>query len=90
MEAQVLSNEGRNEEANASYASAISSARASRFIHEQGLACELAGFHHKKIGNNSIAWVFFDQAKQCYTEWGSQVKVDSISRQLEAFRSLIA
>ena len=74
-----------NKRATSSYAAAITSACSSGFIHEQRLACELAGFHHKKIGEHEIAWDYFKQAKQCYSKWGSQVKVDSISRQLETF-----
>mmetsp|Transcript_7945 Transcript_7945/g.17919 ORF Transcript_7945/g.17919 Transcript_7945/m.17919 type:complete len:1329 (+) Transcript_7945:91-4077(+) len=86
LEAENFSFQGNNEEAKASYAAAITSARCSRFVHEQGLACELAGHHYKKIGNHRSAWSFYDQAKQCYAEWGSQMKVDGITRQLESFR----
>ncbi len=66
-------------EAQASYAAAINSARSSGFIHEQGLACELFGYHCKKLNNLTSARAFFNQAKQCYKEWGSQMKVDSIT-----------
>ena len=84
LEAEVFSCEGSNEEAKESYAAAISSAQFSRFIQEQGLACELAGCHYKKIGDPISARIFFGQAKQCYAEWGSQMKVESIIRQLES------
>jgi hypothetical protein len=30
----------------------------------------------------SSAWILFDQAKRCYAEWGSQMKVDSVTCQL--------
>jgi len=83
LEAEFFSFHGNCEEAKASYAAAVTSARSSRFIHEQGLACELAGFHYKKIGEISSARDFFNQAKQCYADWGSQMKVGFISRQLE-------
>lgn len=56
----------------------------SGFIHEQGLACELAGHHYKKVSEFSRAWGFFNQAKRCYTEWGSQMKVDSVTQQLDS------
>ena len=69
----------------ASYAAAISSACSSKFIHEQGLACELAGYHYKKNGDLSGARSFFEQAKKCYTDWGSQMKVDSVTHELESF-----
>lgn len=69
--------------AEASYVAAITSARDSGFVHEQGLACELAGFHHKRFGNHKRAQDYFSQAQQCYTVWGSQLKVGSMARQLE-------
>ncbi len=84
LEAEQFSFQNRNSEAHASYAAAINSARLSGFIHEQGLACELAGYHFKKNFDLQSAWILFDQAKQCYVEWGSQMKVDSVSRQLRS------
>jgi len=82
LEAEHFSSQNLNSEAQASYAAAISSARSSGFIHEQGLACELAGYHRKKVCDFSSAWSLFDQAKRCYAEWGSQMKVDSVTCQL--------
>ena len=82
LEAEQFSLQNLNSEAQASYAVAISSARSSGFIHEQGLACELAGYHYKKVCDFSSAWILFDQAKRCYAEWGSQMKVDSVTCQL--------
>jgi len=84
LEAEQFSFQNRNSEAQSSYAAAINSARSSGFIHEQGLACELAGYHFKKVFDLRSAWISFDQAKQCYVEWGSQMKVDSVSRQLRS------
>ena len=78
----MKSHEGKHDEAKASYVASINSAKASGFIHEQGLACELAGKHCKKVGDNGSARNFFNQAKVCYTEWGSQMRVDSITSQL--------
>ena len=82
LEAELFSLQNLNSKAQASYTAAINSARSSGFIHEQGLACELAGYHYKKICNLSCAWILFDQAKRCYAEWGSQMKVDSVTCQL--------
>ena len=77
LEAEQFSFQKRNIKAQSSYAAAINSARLSGFIHEQGLACELAGYHFKKVSDLPSAWISFEQAKQCYVEWGSQMKVDS-------------
>ena len=84
LEAEQLSIKNKVTEAHASFAAAIGSARTSGFIHEQGLACELAGYHCKRVNDFGNAWVLFNRAKQCYAEWGSQMKVDSISSQLES------
>ena len=83
----MKSHEGKHNEATASYVASINSAKASGFIHEQGLACELAGKNSKKLGDNSSARNFFNQAKVCYTEWGSQMRADSIARQLDSLQN---
>ena len=86
MEAEHFSRLGNLGKAKASYDAAITSARSSRFVHEQGLACELAGLHYKEIGDPETALDYLKQAKQCYTNWGSQMKVNSINHQLENLR----
>ena len=80
LEAQMFSFDEKNVEAKASYAAAIASSCASRFIHEQGLACELAGLHYKKIGESETALHLLQRAKECYQSWGSQMKVESIAQ----------
>ena len=82
LQAELFSLECKNDEARAAYAAAITSARASRFIHEQGLACECAGFHCKRVGDQNQAWDFFNQAKICYNQWGSSMKVEFCNRQM--------
>lgn len=89
LEAELSSHQGNNDEAKAHYLLSISSAKESGFIHEQGLACEFAGIHCRNTGNNSSARNFFDQAKLGYTEWGSKMKVDSITHQLELLEQSI-
>ena len=84
LEAQLQSSEGNNEKAKESYAAAISCARYSRFIHEQGLACELAGDFYESNGEIDCAKGFFEQACLCYTKWGSQMKVAIITQKLES------
>lgn len=86
LEAERLSFEGRKQQAQNSYTAAIEASRASKFIHEHGLACELAAFHYEKCGDAGKAWEFFNQAKSCYTQWGSKMKVEFINRQLARFQ----
>jgi len=82
LEAELKSHGGKHDEAMTSYVASIGSAKASGFINEQGLACELAGNHCKKVGDMSGAENYLIQARMCYTEWGSQMRVESIDRQL--------
>mmetsp|Transcript_13921 Transcript_13921/g.25199 ORF Transcript_13921/g.25199 Transcript_13921/m.25199 type:complete len:91 (+) Transcript_13921:1792-2064(+) len=79
----MYSFERKGPDARSSYAAAITSSRSSRYVHEQGLACELAGLHYKKRGEEQTALDFFQQAKECYVRWGSQMKVESVNQQME-------
>lgn len=63
-----------NSEAEIEYETSIAAAKSSKFIQEEGLACELAGMHHERLENNEKALAFFRQAERCYKYWGSQRK----------------
>jgi ATP-dependent RNA helicase DDX31/DBP7 len=84
LQAELFSCQHRNDKAQASYVDAINSACSSGFIHEQGLACELAGYHWRKVGDIHKARAFFEQAKQCYMAWGSHMKVVSVTQQINS------
>mmetsp|Transcript_14825 Transcript_14825/g.35681 ORF Transcript_14825/g.35681 Transcript_14825/m.35681 type:complete len:1443 (+) Transcript_14825:88-4416(+) len=88
LEAELYSWERKTEKAKHAYNAAIESSRASKFIHEQGLACELAGLHYKGIAKYDTARDFFNQARDCYEEWGSQIKVDYIADQIDMLGGL--
>jgi hypothetical protein len=64
----------------------ITSAIKSGFIHEQGLACERAGFYCKREKMNEKALKYFNQARECYEKWGSSMKVDSIQKELDGLK----
>jgi len=67
------------------YDASIESAKKAGFIHEQGLACEKAGFYFKNLDrNNKKAREYFKQACECFKEWGSSVKVDSIQKEIDS------
>lgn len=82
LEAEYFSLRWKNDEAKIAYDAAIAASRSSKFIHEQGLACELAGFHYTRIEKYDTAREFFNQAKTCYNEWGSQMKVKHVTDQI--------
>eukprot|EP00985_Skeletonema_marinoi_P014091 scaffold7076_cov153-Skeletonema_marinoi.AAC.4 len=87
LEAESYSfNGGRDEMAIISYTAAIAASKSSKFVHEQGLSCELAALHFKRRKELNTAVVYFKQAKACYEEWGSQVKVDAIIQQIDSIQ----
>ncbi len=88
VQAEIHSHEGKVDEAEAAYGAAITAARASNFIHEQGLACEYAAFHCKRNDKLDHAVNFFHQAKLCYNEWGSSMKMDYCTRQISEIANL--
>jgi len=86
LNAMDLSNQGKNVQSSKEFNIAIMAARSSKFHHEEGLACELAGAHHKRIGNYEKAIRLFRLAQGCYKIWGSQVKVEQMARQIEVVK----
>lgn len=83
LRAESHSLDGNTKAAEIAYDAAVESSRASKFIHEQGLACELAGLHYKRAGDLDRARKYLDRAKGCYKEWGSQMKIDCITDQID-------
>jgi len=65
------------------YDASITCAKRSGFIHEEGLACELAGLYCKREKNDQKALEYFIQARKCYEEWGSRMKVELIQKELD-------
>ena len=83
VEAEFYALENEESQAIAAYDASIASARKSKFIHEEGLACEKAGFYHKRMNDHQSAVKYFNQARACYSEWGSDMKVDIIQHELD-------
>ncbi|KAL7465012.1 hypothetical protein ACHAXS_006522 [Conticribra weissflogii] len=72
------------------YDKAIDRAKRSKFIHEEGLACELAGCHYSSVGKGLIALRYFSQAKECYRLWGSRMKVKHMEKQIQKINATTA
>jgi len=87
LRAELASISGKNDEAVEMYEKAIEGAKRSKFIHEEGLACELAGFHHSRSGDKVNAMRNFYHARMCYGEWGSQMKVEFINKQIKEMKN---
>jgi hypothetical protein len=78
LTAEKLSLRSQNTDAEVAFGNAIEAAQQSRFVHEEGLACELAAMHYERLKKTSKAVTFFQQAEKCYAKWGSQLKVDKM------------
>ena len=64
------------------YDTAIELSKTSKFVHEEGLSCELAGLHHERQGNTLQAMALFQRAKQCYDDWGSLIKANKMAEKI--------
>lgn len=84
LEAEQHALDTRHTQAVKCYDAAIASAKSFKFIHEQGLACEKAGFYCRKIGSYRNSMRYFEQARTCYEEWGSRVKVEAMEKEMSA------
>ena len=89
LEAESHSSNGENDLAVESYTAAIETSKSSKFVHEQGLSCELAALHFKRRKDMKTALTYFRQAKTCYEAWGAQIKVDSIVQQIDNIQTWI-
>jgi PAS domain S-box-containing protein len=72
--------ERRDSDAERLYEQAIRSARASGFVHNEALACEMAARFYAARGLQVVAGLFLERARDGYLRWGADGKV----RQLEA------
>ena len=88
LEAELYGLDARHSQAVAAYDAAMASARSYKFVHEQGLACEKAGFYFRKVGDLRNALRYFDQARVCYDEWGSRIKVEMMEKEINAINAL--
>ena len=79
LKAELFSFGCKNNEAEVEYNVAMKSAQTSRFIHEEGLAYELAGRHYERLNDTDKALASFQEARRCYKEWGSQRKIKQVA-----------
>jgi len=70
------------------YEKAIAAAKSHKFVHEEALACELAGYFHLELGDNEKATKHFLLAHEKYHEWGAFEKCNSLFKFVEGIRTL--
>ena len=85
--AEMARIEGRDLEAMRLYEQAIQSARENGFVHNQGIAYELASAFYRTRGFQKIADTYLHEARSCFASWGADGKVrqlDDLYPQLHA------
>lgn len=68
----------KNKKSDSMYDDAIKAAQSSKFVHDEALACELAGKHFGRCKNLSKALLLYKQAERCYRDWGSEKKANQM------------
>ncbi len=83
LEAEAYACEGEMELAKSKFQASIDSARKHRFVHEEGLACELLGMLYEESGNKEEAIQQFKNARACYQKWGAFALADRLYQHCE-------
>ena len=81
--AEIARVEGRDLDAMRLYETSIDSARRNGFVHNEGIANELAARFYGARGFEQIANLYLRNARDCYLRWGAAGKV----RQLEVLHA---
>jgi ATP-dependent RNA helicase DDX31/DBP7 len=84
LRAELASVEGECVMAQQHFDAAINASISSKFIHEEALACELAGMHCRSNNQTANALNLLQNAERCYTEWGSKVKASQMRTTIDA------
>jgi PAS domain S-box-containing protein len=79
---------GRDLKAMRLYEEAIQSAHENGFIHNEGIACEIAAKFCLQQGFNSIANSYVRQARSCYLRWGAHSKVKQLDQLYPGLKEL--
>ncbi|MEZ4253241.1 MAG: hypothetical protein R3B99_33955 [Polyangiales bacterium] len=82
VEAELARVEGRDGDAMSRYDEAVAAARENGFLHEEGLANELAARYYLAKGGATAARAYLREARDAYEEWGARAKVSQLDREL--------
>lgn len=80
IESQLYLVKGKFEKTRLLFDQAIKEAGRQHFIHEEGLANELAGHAYEKEGYSDLAEHYLRSAFRCYEEWGAEAKLLHLSK----------
>jgi len=81
LEAEDMYTEGLFVLAESLYDSAIRSAHEHKFIHEEAIACELAGTFYHERGFHETSYPYFVHSIKSYNQWGAF----AVARRVETF-----
>lgn len=73
--------------AKSAYEEAIAKAKQTGFIHEEALACELAGSFFCEKGDKSDGRYFLEKAVETFTRWGANRKAIHVKSVLSNYHS---
>ena len=82
VEAELARVEARDGDALAGYDAAVAAARAGGFLHEEGLANELAARYYLAKGSKTAARAYLLEAREAYASWQATAKVEQLEREL--------
>jgi PAS domain S-box-containing protein len=85
--AEIARIDGRFLDAQELYQKAIQSAQVHGFVHNEGLAWELAGMFYASRGYEKIATTYLREARGCYVRWGADGKVRQLDQLFPQIRS---
>jgi len=60
------------------YHNSIDSANKHKFIHEEAIGCELAGYFYKEQGDETASAAMFLRAHSAYSKWGAVHKANTL------------
>ena len=80
--AEIARVESRDGDALRGYDAAIGHAREQGFLHEEGLANELAARFYLERGSEPAARGYLAEARQAYETWGAWAKVEQLDEEL--------
>ena len=79
-DAEIARIEGRVADAERLYESALTSARASGFTHDEAIAYEMAARFWRARGYALFGDAYLQEACACYRRWGAEGKVQQLTR----------
>ncbi|WP_151635873.1 AAA family ATPase [Noviherbaspirillum aerium] len=88
--AEVARIDGKAVEAMQLYEQAIQSARENGFVHNQGIAYELASAFYRMRGFQKIADTYLHEARNCFVRWGGDGKLAQLDERYPHLRAQLA